>query len=183
MIEWVNPAFEELTGYALAEVVGRSPGAFLQCEESDPETVAEIRRALDAGDGVRVQIMNRAKSGRAYWVDMDIQPIRGDDGALEGYIAIESDVTDELAGRRRLEAVIERRWRHRYPGRIPGRPRRPRGSTCTRRAASCWGCSRHQMLGRPPVDPHWRSIRAEGRLRDFPGMGAPASDGALAREG
>jgi len=167
MIEWVNPAFEELTGYALAEVVGRSPGAFLQCEESDPETVAEIRRALDAGDGVRVQIMNRAKSGRAYWVDMDIQPIRGDDGALEGYIAIESDVTDELAGRRRLEAVIEN-----VASGIVIQDESGAGIDCNLEAAKLLGLSRDQMLGRTSVDPHWRSIREDGS--DFPGEEHPS---------
>lgn len=166
-VEWVNPAFEELTGYCLEEVIGRSPGRLLQCEGTDPQAVAAIRRALDAEQGVRIQIMNRAKSGRTYWVDIDIQPIRGDDGAVEGFVAIQSDVTEELAGRRRLEAVIEN-----VASGIVIQDASGAVIDCNREAEKLLGLSRDQMLGRTSIDSRWRAIREDGSA--FPGEEHPA---------
>ena len=166
-IEWVNPAFEELTGYSLAEVAGRPPGSILQCTETDPESAAAIGRALDRGEGLRMQLVNRAKSGRIYWVDMDLQPIRGDDGGLEGFIAIETDVTEQLNGRRRLETVLEN-----VAAGIVLQDASGAVIDCNREAETLLGLSRDQMLGRTSVDPRWRTIREDGS--DLPGEEHPA---------
>ncbi len=113
-ITWVNPAFEQFTGYTMAEVTGRSPGSFLQSEDTDPDSVQELRAAFAAGQPVRLEIQNRTKSGRAYWVDLDIQPIRDARGELTGFIAMQSDITarKKLEGalraeRNRLRATLE----------------------------------------------------------------------------
>lgn len=166
-VEWVNPAFEELTGWALKEVVGRRSYDVLSCADTDPRAVAAIRRALGAGEGARVQLLNRAKSGRAYWVDTDIQPIRGDDGAVEGFVAIQSDVTEELAGRHRLEAVIEN-----VASGIVIQGASGAVIDCNREAEKLLGLSRDQMLGRTSIDPRWRAIREDGSA--FPGEEHPA---------
>lgn len=92
-IEWVNEAFTRITGYGLAEVVGRRPGALLQFDGTDPRTVQRLRAALDAGRGVQAEILNRGKSGREYWLSLDIQPVRRPDGALDGFVAVQTDVT------------------------------------------------------------------------------------------
>lgn len=101
-IEWVNEGFARITGYALEEVVGRRPGSFLQGVGTDPETVRRIRARLAAGEGFTGEILNYSKSGREYWLAMDIQPIRDEAGALTNFIAIESDITD----RKRAEAEL-----------------------------------------------------------------------------
>jgi len=113
-IVWANTAFETLTGYSVDEAVGHSPGALMQCEDTDPATVARIRAALDAGQGVRVEILNRTKQGARVWVELDIQPIRDARGTLEGFIAVKTDLTqrrrveDALgAERERLQAIID----------------------------------------------------------------------------
>jgi PAS domain S-box-containing protein len=107
-IVWVNEGFTRITGYTLAECVGRTPGSMLQCEGTDREAVARMRRALDACEPCRVDILNRAKDGREYWLDVEIQPVRDAAGALTGFIAIESDITAAVRARRELE-VSERR--------------------------------------------------------------------------
>ena len=86
-ITWVNPAFSETTGYALEEVIGYTPGSILQCPETNPDTIAQIRAALREGEAIRTTILNRTKSGRHYWLDLEIRPIRGPDGKLAGFIA------------------------------------------------------------------------------------------------
>ncbi|MGV3519614.1 ATP-binding protein [Luteitalea sp.] len=106
-VTWVNPAFERMSGYASAEVIGASPGRLLQFDQTDPAVVARIRQALDQRVPVRELVLNRAKDGRAYWNDLDIQPVFDAGGAFTGYCAVENDVTAlvgaHAAQRRRLE--------------------------------------------------------------------------------
>ncbi len=104
---WVNEGFTRLTGYSLEEAAGRKPGAPLQCERSDPVAIATIRQAIRTGSGCRVELVNRGKNGNEYSLELDIQPILGDDGALGGFIAIESDVTERVAQRDSLRHAKE----------------------------------------------------------------------------
>ncbi len=102
-IDWVNPAFAALSGYRLAELVGRKPGAVLQCAETCPETVARIRAALRAGQSFQGEILNRAKTGRLYWIWLEIQPLRDAEGRITGHLGVETDITEERATAERLE--------------------------------------------------------------------------------
>jgi diguanylate cyclase (GGDEF)-like protein/PAS domain S-box-containing protein len=105
-IVWVNAAFERLTGWSLEEVRGKSPGAVLQCEHTDRTVIEAVRAALDAGEDIRVEILNRARDGRLYWLDMDIQPERDATGAVVGFVAIESEVTEQAKLRQYLRTVF-----------------------------------------------------------------------------
>lgn len=92
-IEWVNAAFEATTGWTLEDVRGRNPGHFLQSDATDPQTVLRLRRALDKGEPVQAEVLNRTKTGQDYWVALDIQPLRDVTGKLQGFMAVEADVT------------------------------------------------------------------------------------------
>lgn len=107
LVEWVNPAFEQLTGYTLADVRGRKPGEFLQCPQTDREVVGRISQAVRSGREIRETLLNRSKSGRVYWVDLEIRPLRSPSGDLTGYMAIQSDVTEVVESRQRLEAIVD----------------------------------------------------------------------------
>ena len=96
-ITWVNEGFIRITGYASAEAVGWKPGALLQCPETDQATVRQIGEALSRREGCRVDILNVRKNGERYWTDLEIQPLLSGDGALDGYIALQSDVTERKA--------------------------------------------------------------------------------------
>jgi PAS domain S-box-containing protein len=96
-IEWVNEGFTRVTGYTLEEVKGRSPGSFLQGKETDPEKVRMIGDAVRAGRGFRAVMRNYHKSGTPYDIAIECQPLHTDAGALAGFMAIERDVTHELA--------------------------------------------------------------------------------------
>lgn len=93
-ITWVNDAFTEISGYALEEVRGRTPGSILQFEKTNPETIARLRDAIRRREPIRCEILNRAKSGREYWLDLDIQPLWDANGDLEGFVGVEWDVTE-----------------------------------------------------------------------------------------
>ncbi len=101
-IEWVNESFTRVTGYTLDEVVGRIPGTFLQGPETDPATVEIMRRGIAAGTGFHVEIVNYGRSGRKYWLDIEVQPILSEDGEFLNFMAIEADITERKLNEIRL---------------------------------------------------------------------------------
>jgi len=101
-IEWVNDGFTRITGYTLDDVRGRMPGAFLQGPDTDAETVAKMRANLARSESCRVEILNYGKTGRPYWLDVEIQPIYSAAGELTNFMAIETEITE----RKRIEHAI-----------------------------------------------------------------------------
>jgi sigma-B regulation protein RsbU (phosphoserine phosphatase) len=100
---YVNEGFERLTGYRAADVLGRNC-KFLQGRDADPSTIAEIRRALEAGTECTVEIRNRRQDGTPFWNRLSITPVRDDDGVLTHFIGVQSDVTE----RRETEEALRR---------------------------------------------------------------------------
>ena len=93
-IEYVNDAFERLTGYTLAEVKGLRPGSFLKSKNTDPEASAKMRDALHRGEPVQAEILNCSKSGVEYWLDISIEPLHDAIGNLTGFMAVETDISE-----------------------------------------------------------------------------------------
>ncbi len=91
--EWVNDAFVKDTGYSLAELLGRTPGAVLQGPETDPVTVRHIRERLKRQTPFSATILNYRKSGKKVWFSMDITPIRDEAGKLTQFVAIQQNIT------------------------------------------------------------------------------------------
>lgn len=170
-ITWVNPAFEQLTGYRLAEVVGRAPAALLQCEHTDAATVQRLRAALDAGQPARETLLNRSRDGRVYWTDLDIQPYRPADAAPDsaplGFVAFQSDLSVRGLASDSLRAAID--------GAAAGlvvQDERGRIIDCNPAAERLLGLTRAQMMGLNSIDPRWSAIDDQGHL--LPGDQHPA---------
>ncbi len=104
-ITWVNPGFERISGYSAAEVMGRSP-SLLQTELTDPATIERMREALNAGQTYHGEVRNRTKQGIDYWVDLEIQPLLATDGTINGYMGIQSDITERRLAQAKLEATL-----------------------------------------------------------------------------
>ncbi|MEQ8604784.1 MAG: PAS domain S-box protein [Marivibrio sp.] len=102
-IEWVNDGFQRLTGYSEAEAVGRRPGPLLQGADTDPAVVGTMREALRRREPFVVEIVNYAKDGAPYWLRINCSPLWRPDGSLEGFMAIESDLTKERAAAAQIE--------------------------------------------------------------------------------
>ncbi len=92
-IQWVNQGFERITGYKMAEVLGKRPGSLLQFAGTDAKEVARLRQALNAGQSFQGELLNQGKNGRQYWLELDIQPLLDSKGKLTGFMALEADVT------------------------------------------------------------------------------------------
>ncbi len=93
LITWVNKGFEKITEYAFEEVIGKKPGSFLQGPETDQATIAKMRAYLKQEESFKVELLNYSKSGRKYWLDIEVQPLKSNEGVLLGYMAVESDIT------------------------------------------------------------------------------------------
>lgn len=94
-ITWVNKGFVRITGYTLEEVLGKSPGSFLQGPGTDPTTLAYLRDRIQAQQDFHCDILNYHKSGQSYWIRISGQPLFDSSGKLTGFFAIQEDITED----------------------------------------------------------------------------------------
>jgi PAS domain S-box-containing protein len=92
IIEYVNPAFEAITGYSAAEVLGRRPSV-LKSGKHDAEFYRDLWGKLASGERFRGTIINRKKSGELYWSDQTISPIRNAVGGTTHFVSVLKDMT------------------------------------------------------------------------------------------
>jgi len=102
-IEYVNPAFEQITGYSPSEVLGKTP-RFLRSGKTDPEHYITLWERLGRGERWSGTFVNQRKDGREYLAESTISPVLAADGTLTNYVGVQRDVTWERA--------IEERLRH-----------------------------------------------------------------------
>ena len=90
---YANPAFERLTGYPSFSMVGKNC-RLLQGPDTSPETVREIRQALERGQSFRKALLNYRKDGSSFWNLLSLTPLRSADGTVTHYVGIQNDITD-----------------------------------------------------------------------------------------
>jgi diguanylate cyclase (GGDEF)-like protein/PAS domain S-box-containing protein len=103
-IVYANPAFTRLTGYEVAEALGKSP-RFLQGPETSQATRVAMREALAAGRNAHVEILNYTKEGLRYWVDLSIVPVTDDSGEVTHFIAVQHDITERKAAEQAIVRI------------------------------------------------------------------------------
>jgi PAS domain S-box-containing protein len=92
---YVNPAFERMTGYSSAELLGRNC-RFLQGQETHQPGLEDIRVALREGCPGRAALRNYHKDGSLFWNELVIAPVRDEEGRLSHYIGLANDVTERV---------------------------------------------------------------------------------------
>lgn len=105
-IEYVNPAFEEMTGYDREEALGNTP-AMLKSGEHDAEFYRTLWETILDGEVWTGEIVNERKDGRQYVIDQTIAPLT-EDGEITGFVAINRDITELKEQRRELQRQNER---------------------------------------------------------------------------
>jgi PAS domain S-box-containing protein len=93
-IQYVNPAFERLTGYAAHEVLGQTPRV-LKSGRQEPEQYEELWAEITAGRPYFAEMTNRRKDGTEYHQRTTVFPIVGDGGRIERFVGLGQDVTQE----------------------------------------------------------------------------------------
>ncbi|MFM2288770.1 MAG: hypothetical protein RL684_1913 [Pseudomonadota bacterium] len=92
VLVWANAAFEQLSGFPLAELLGTNLRR-LQLEDREQEGRARVRQAMAAGECGRALLRNYRKDGAQYWVELLIEPLRNEAGATTHWAGFLRDVT------------------------------------------------------------------------------------------
>jgi PAS domain S-box-containing protein len=113
VIEWVNPAFEEVTGYAVHESIGKTPGDLVKSGLHDSKFYKEIWDTISSGQHWTGEMINQRKNGSIYIEEQTITPLINSAGIVTHYIGIKQDVTEykrneyEVSeSKRNLETII-----------------------------------------------------------------------------
>ncbi len=102
-IEYVNPRFVQVTGYAESEVMGRNP-RILKSNTHPADFYETLWQTLCAGKTWRGELLNKRKNGQLYWQATTISPIRNSQGTITHFVAVMEDIT----ARRRAEEEMQR---------------------------------------------------------------------------
>jgi len=105
LIEYVNPAFERITGYPADEVFGLDP-RFMAAPGMDANERSALREGIAARRGVNVVLRNRRKNGELFWNDLNITPVQDEHGTVTHFIGIINDITALKQRTARLEHEV-----------------------------------------------------------------------------
>lgn len=94
LIHYVNPAFEQTTGYSREESIGRTP-AILKSGVHDAAFYRDVWATIVSGKPFRGTIANRKKNGDIYFAEQTITPIRDAGGQITQFVAVTKDVTEQ----------------------------------------------------------------------------------------
>ena len=92
--EYVNPAFERITGYDKAEIIGKTSAEILRPDNADPDLYERIVETIVSGSVWKGELVSRRKDGSLWLSEATISPIRDATGQITRYIAVRRDVTE-----------------------------------------------------------------------------------------
>ncbi|MFQ5519327.1 MAG: PAS domain S-box protein, partial [Mariprofundus sp.] len=102
VIQYVNPAFEKISGYSTEEVVGRR-ASLVKSGEMSQDFYKHMWDTILAGRSWQADLTNRNKAGELYEVEQAISPIKNEQGNITGFVSVQRDVTEERKQQQQLE--------------------------------------------------------------------------------
>jgi two-component system cell cycle sensor histidine kinase/response regulator CckA len=115
VIEYVNPAFETLTGYSAGELLGKTPRV-LKSDQQSSELYTELWQTILSGNVFRCTMANRKKSGDIFFAEKTITPLRDGEGRITHFISNDRDITDQ----RQLQNQLQQAQKMDAIGRLAG---------------------------------------------------------------
>lgn len=107
---YVNDAFVAMTGYSREDILEENH-SFLQGENTDPDTVARIREAIETEESISTELRCYRKDGAEFWDYLVVAPVKNDAGDVISHIQFHQDVTSRRQRQEQLE-VLGRVLRH-----------------------------------------------------------------------
>ena len=92
-VTWANAAFLGRSGYVLSDFLGLK---YIQVAKKlrSRGDIHVITKAMDNEDVASIEILRKSKTGKTYWVDLNVQPLYNDDNQLSGFMMVMFDITD-----------------------------------------------------------------------------------------
>jgi len=115
MIQYANPAFENITGYTIAEAIGQNPRV-LQSGKHEIAFYKEMWEKLTEGNTWVGRFINKKKDGTLYTEEATITPVLDASGKIINYVAVKRDITEKL----KLETQYRQAQKEESIGRLAG---------------------------------------------------------------
>lgn len=115
IIQYVNPAFESISGYKKEEIYGQNP-RILKSGKQDAAFYENLWKTLLAGQTYKGRIINKRKDGSFYTEDASISPVFDSEGSIVNFVAVKRDVTPHI----QLETQFQQAQKMESVGRLAG---------------------------------------------------------------
>jgi len=115
VMEYVNPAFEALTGYSRQEMIGQTL-AILKPEQAADELYEQMWKTVLSGNVFRGIVTNRKKNGETFIIEKALTPLRDGSGLITHFISTDRDITE----RRKLESDLQQAQKMDAIGKLAG---------------------------------------------------------------
>lgn len=106
IMQWVNQAYTELTGYTFEEIVGKHT-RILKSGKQEPEFYDQLWQTIRAGKVWYGELWNRRKDCSLFLEEQSITPVVGDDGKIRHYIAVKRDITERFEIQKKLQQAYK----------------------------------------------------------------------------
>ena len=106
-IQFVNQAFETITGYSAREVIGQNP-RILKSGRQDRAFYRNLWTTITGGSPFRGRMINKCKDGSLYTEEAAISPVHDNEGRIVNYVAVKRDITEQIKAEEKLRRSEER---------------------------------------------------------------------------
>ena len=108
VLQWVNPAYEILTGFTREEAIGHTPASLLRSDKHTDAFYLEIWETTTSGRVWKGLMTSCRKDGTEFTADCTLSPVVDDDGEVVAFMCIRRDVTSEVRERQELSHALSR---------------------------------------------------------------------------
>jgi diguanylate cyclase (GGDEF)-like protein/PAS domain S-box-containing protein len=100
--EYVNAAFERISGYSRTDALGQTPFSLLMSDRNDEPHYRAVQNAIASGQVWHGTLTGRRKDGTLYEQEATISPVRDAEGVITHYVAVKRDITERLQTQARI---------------------------------------------------------------------------------